>query len=1063
MRLHRLEIEAFGPFGGHETVDFDALSDSGLFLLSGPTGAGKTSVLDAVCFALFGEVPGARGDAARLASDHRDPAATPRVTLEATVGGRRIRVVRVPAHERPPKKGDGGGGRATVRDTGSAVLQLADSTADDGWRAVAAKIPEVRRELDPLLGMTAEQFLQVVMLPQGAFATFLRADAKARREVLERLFDAGRFSRIELWLQDRAREARQAVEQQQIAADNALAEAGGAWGAVEQAPTLRGGATVEDVDRWLAAERGRLTAERDQAGAARDAAQAALTAVEHERDAARERAALQQRRRDAEARLAAIATEADAHAERVARLDAHRRAAPLAGYLSNARQARAAAADSARTIEKARKWIAQLEDDGLSTDPATWAAGARERVTTVAALGELVQHEAGMPARQAELQRLRSDAQAAAERVQATERRLEQVAAAETALEARRAAAEAAAAAVARLEEQAREADRRAAAGQRRDALTADEQRAVDAVRTAVDAHQRAVDTVQRLREARLDGYAAELAAGLRPDEACPVCGAVEHPSPASAGDGHVTADEERVAGDAANEAQRVREAAERRLSDVRSALAVARSEARGAGTEPNRPADAVAGIGPTGVQVDPTVGESRTVPAGIPAVRDGSAAADADNGGPRHDADIDTVTLRQTAAELHERLTAARSAAADGPRVADERRRLLAQQDADRSALSEARDAVARLTAQADGAAVEQERLQARIVEARDGFPDVAARVRALEHQATFLEKATGAHAADVNARDALQKAEAALTEALAEHELSDAESVIAAILTPKDVAALETEIQRVDEARAAAQGVLAAPEIAAVPLEPVVDVAAVDARRAVAAEAAEQAANRAAAATRCAEAEASRRDGLRAQIDGLAPLRDAADRAHALAELARGGAGNQRRIQLSSWVLAARLEQVAAAATVHLLEMSSGRYRLVLHEEAASGRGKGNAGLGLRVLDGWTGEQRDTTTLSGGESFFASLSLALGLAETVTAEAGGIDLGTLFIDEGFGSLDEQTLEDVLEQLDKLRDGGRAVGIVSHVPELKQRVPVQLTVEKARDGSRLRQTVGVV
>ncbi|MGX6449944.1 AAA family ATPase, partial [Patulibacter sp. S7RM1-6] len=100
MRLHRLELDAFGPFAGHEEVDFDALSDSGLFLLSGPTGAGKTSVLDAVCFALFGEVPGPRGDAGRLASDHRDPATRPRVALEATVGGRRVRVTRVPAADR---------------------------------------------------------------------------------------------------------------------------------------------------------------------------------------------------------------------------------------------------------------------------------------------------------------------------------------------------------------------------------------------------------------------------------------------------------------------------------------------------------------------------------------------------------------------------------------------------------------------------------------------------------------------------------------------------------------------------------------------------------------------------------------------------------------------------------------------------------------------------------------------------------------------------------------------------------------------------------------------------
>ncbi len=1007
MRLHRLEIEAFGPFGGHEVVDFDALSDSGLFLLSGPTGAGKTSVLDAVCFALFGEVPGARGDAARLASDHRDPAATPRVTLEATVGGRRIRVVRVPAHERPPKKGGG----APVKDTGGAVLELADPAADGGWRAVAAKIPEVRRELDPLLGMTAEQFLQVVMLPQGAFATFLRADAKARREVLERLFDAGRFSRIELWLQDRAREAKQAVEQHQIAVDNALAEAGGAWLAsdgsdgADRRPVLRAGATVEDVDAWLVAERGRLIAERDQAAAARDTAQAALAAVERERDAARARAGLQQQRRDAEARLAAIETEADAHAERIARLAAHRRAAPLTGYLSGERQARAAAADSARTIDKARKWIEQLEDDTLSPDPRSWATGARERADAVAALADVVEQEAGLAARQADLQRLRSDAQAATERVRACEQRIEHVAAAETKLEARRTAADAAAATVARLEEQARAAEQRAAAGAERDALTVREQQGADATRTAIDAHQRAVDLVQRLRQARLDGYAAELAAGLQPDDACPVCGSVEHPSPASTGDGHVTAAEEQQAADAATAAQREREGAERQLGEVRSALAAA---CNGSG-------------------------------------------------------DADTASRQAAAADLRKQLDAARTAAADGPRVAEERQRLLAQQQADQAALTEARDAVARLTAQADGAVVELERLQARITEARGDFPDVAARVSALKHQAMYLEKATGAHDADVAAREALVAAETALAEALAEHELDDADTAIAAILTPKDVSALEAEIRRVDEARAAAQGVLATPEIAAVPLEPAVDVAAVETRRAAAAEAAEKAATEAAECGRCADAEATRRDALRAQLDGLAPLREAADRAHALAELARGGAGNQRRIQLSSWVLAARLEQVAAAATVHLLEMSSGRYRLVLHEEPASARGKGNAGLGLRVLDGWTGEQRDTTTLSGGESFFASLSLALGLAETVTAEAGGLDLGTLFIDEGFGSLDEQTLEDVLEQLDKLRDGGRAVGIVSHVPELKQRVPVQLTVEKARDGSRLRQTVGVV
>ncbi|WP_036725769.1 AAA family ATPase, partial [Patulibacter minatonensis] len=264
MRLHRLEVEAFGPFGGREEVDFDALSASGLFLLSGPTGAGKTSVLDAVCFALFGEVPGARGEG-RLGSDHRAPDATPRVVLEATVGGRRVRVTRTPKHERPPLRGGG----APVQEGASAKLEL--GAADGSWTAVAAKIPDVKHELDPLLGMSAEQFLQVVMLPQGAFATFLRADAKARQQVLERLFDAGRFSKIEFWLQDRAKEARTAVQGARTTADHALASAAGAWKAEDEIPRLGGdpAATVDDLRAWIAAEAARTSTVAAEAEAAR--------------------------------------------------------------------------------------------------------------------------------------------------------------------------------------------------------------------------------------------------------------------------------------------------------------------------------------------------------------------------------------------------------------------------------------------------------------------------------------------------------------------------------------------------------------------------------------------------------------------------------------------------------------------------------------------------------------------------------------------------------------------------------------------------------------------------
>jgi exonuclease SbcC len=183
------------------------------------------------------------------------------------------------------------------------------------------------------------------------------------------------------------------------------------------------------------------------------------------------------------------------------------------------------------------------------------------------------------------------------------------------------------------------------------------------------------------------------------------------------------------------------------------------------------------------------------------------------------------------------------------------------------------------------------------------------------------------------------------------------------------------------------------------------------------------------------------------------VAPLRERYELVRTVAEAARGGGDNRYKMSLSTYVLASRLEQVAEAATERLLAMSDGRFALV-HSDALSGNKK--AGLGLSVIDGWTGNRRDTSTLSGGESFMASLAMALGLADVVQQEAGGIDIETLFVDEGFGSLDEQALEQVMDALEGLRSGGRVVGLVSHVAELKQRIPAQLQVIKGREGSRL-------
>ena len=195
--------------------------------------------------------------------------------------------------------------------------------------------------------------------------------------------------------------------------------------------------------------------------------------------------------------------------------------------------------------------------------------------------------------------------------------------------------------------------------------------------------------------------------------------------------------------------------------------------------------------------------------------------------------------------------------------------------------------------------------------------------------------------------------------------------------------------------------------------------------------------------------------RDHLASRLATLLPLAAAHSVVNNLARLAEGSsADNELRMRLSTYVLAARLEQVAAAATVRLLTTSGGRYSLI-HTDDRDAHGK-RSGLGLAVIDGWTGQRRPTATLSGGETFLASLALALGLADVVTGEAGGVALETLFVDEGFGSLDEDTLDEVMGVLDGLRDGGRSVGIVSHVAELRQRIPNQLHVAKTPRGSTL-------
>lgn len=215
VRLHRLAITAFGPFAGSEQVDLDALASSGLFLIHGPTGSGKTSILDAICFALYAAVPGARtGARASLRSDHAAEGVVPEVTLDFTAGGRRLRVRRSPEFTRTKKRGNG---KTTV--PASVVL---DELAEAGWKNLGTRSDEVAMQLKNILGMGLEQFIKVVLLPQGDFAAFLRASPEERRVVLEKLFDTQRFTDVETWLAERRRQSATDVGTARDTLSNAL-------------------------------------------------------------------------------------------------------------------------------------------------------------------------------------------------------------------------------------------------------------------------------------------------------------------------------------------------------------------------------------------------------------------------------------------------------------------------------------------------------------------------------------------------------------------------------------------------------------------------------------------------------------------------------------------------------------------------------------------------------------------------------------------------------------------------------------------------------------------------
>ncbi|MFG2550680.1 AAA family ATPase [Streptomyces sp. NPDC048581] len=1058
MRLHRLDVTAFGPFGGSQSVDFDALSTAGLFLLHGPTGAGKTSVLDAVCYALYGSVPGARqsGQGMTLRSDHAVAGTRTEVRLELTVAGRRLEVTRQPPWERPKKRGSG-----TTLDKAQSWLREYDAQGG-AWKDLSRSHQEIGEEITQLLGMSREQFCQVVLLPQGDFARFLRADAEARGKLLGRLFDTHRFAEVEKRLAERRRAAEAQVRdgdaalladahRMQQAAGDAMPLPDLAPGEPGLAEAILGAAAVA---RSTAREQ--LTVAHCRLLAAESAQAAADRALADVHEVAR----LQRRFAEAQGRARLLEERADAHREAQTRMERARKAEAVAPALelwdaadAEHRQAAVAQARARAVLREAfggggdrgarvgpdrgagvgadcgagfgsggdaGDGHAGLRPGDFLADGQVGASGAHTASRTPdtfadsgaaglsAAARRFAEELGGLESARRGERRL---SELVAERAQLDrqERADDEVrldaeawlagwAATRAGLQTRIESAQEAAHRADQLAVQREPARQRLAAARMRDQLAGDTDTAAE---QAARAQEQALAAKARwldIKEQRLNGIAAELAAQLQDGAPCAVCGATEHPAPARKDAGHVDREAEERALATYQQAEERQAESERRLGVVREALAAATAEA----------------------------------------------------------GDLPTRQLAEAADQLEQLYTQARKDASALHSTHEELRRAEGEHEQRTAAHQQAAVRAAARVGHRERLDREKAALEAELAQARGTADSVAARAAQLERQVALLTDAADTARAAEDTAQRLKDADARLADAAFRAGFDTPQAAAAALLDDAAHRELQRRLDAWQSEEAAVRAVLAEADTSAAAQRPPADVGSAERTASAAAQRARDAASaRDAATRRCTELDRLSARAATA-VRQLAPLRAEYDRVARLAALTAGtSADNERRMRLESYVLAARLEQVAAAATVRLRRMSSGRYTLVHSDDRA---GRGRSGLGLHVVDSWTGRERDTATLSGGETFFASLALALGLADVVTDEAGGVRLDTLFIDEGFGSLDDQTLDEVLDVLDSLRERDRSVGIVSHVADLRRRIHAQLEVVKGRSGSVLRQ-----
>ena len=1016
MKIRWLRIVGIGPFAGEHTVDFSAFEDSGLFLLDGPTGAGKSTLIDAITFALYGDVARTK-DASkdRLRSNHISDSDPSEADLVFEVATGIYRVTRTPAYTPAGKK--------SQRNSKSTLTRVVeDPDAPDGWRTVepiASGPRDVGYEIPAIVGLDKDQFLQTIVLPQGKFSQFLNTTSDAREQILRDIFDTQIYVDFTKALVDAAASSKRGIEERRVAAVSAFERVRALNDALsEDAHTDTSGAQeraaeAEEADQLDAGAEDASAVTRwaqDACDRAREAHAQTLRVAEAATAAAREASgALAEGRALAEAqaehaRVSAKLAELTASQEAVAsdreRARSARRALTVAPFDTAVAEASArleAAGDQVAALSPALGDEACAQPAALTPEAVSVlgqrAQAQRDKASrTRGSLEEALAVERSLPDLRAQIESLRSQHEQALARIASIEAEREElpgrIEQATEALRLMRADADTLPEAASALRAINERLDASMQADLLRSALLGASDELREATATAKLANAAAADT----HDLWIAQSASALARELEEDTPCPVCGSTEHPSPAPVADGEIT--REQVA-----ELDQARDRAEGALRDAQA-----------------RHQDLVRRI----AQLNEVAG------APTPTLE----------------------TERDRAAELVAKLEALSPQIAEiEAALAQERTRL----DGLNDSLASAREAAASLTSTLEERESALAAAVARVEAERADFASLDERAAHLDERAHRAAALAGACTDWDNARAAHAQARHSLADALTEQGLQ-ADSWRSLLLPLPQVETLEARVTEHEKALFAAREALASQRLTRAASTPAPNLESLT-------EAARQAEEEAAASARasgileqhCAQLDAARAS-LKRALEALAHAREQAGPIRRLADIAAAsGPENLASTPLSAWVLISRLEEVLAAANPRLAAISSGRYELVSVPD--DGTASRKSGLGLAIIDHDTDALRSPRTLSGGETFYTSLALALGLADVVSAEAGGVELRTMFIDEGFGSLDSHTLSLVMAQLQALRCAGRTVGVISHVEEMATQIADQIQVRPLPEG----------